>query len=193
MIAHIEIPDEETGFIIANTHFQAGGQDEIRYNQSLELVAALDNFVSSLGGSLSTSQLPIFAAGDFNTKELGDDGITRAIDYLQLVDTLEAKDLFREVNGGNATAFTTFGGRRLDYVFGLSVDYELIDAGIDDFVNKSEIRLSDHLGSYAVVDIPPGLNNKGTDFGRNSGGIDWKLSLSLFLSTMTLMHLGEVL
>jgi endonuclease/exonuclease/phosphatase family metal-dependent hydrolase len=154
LLAHIDLPTEGASMVIANTHFQAGGPDEVRMNQSLELVDALGEFLTSLGDDVDTSTLPVFAAGDFNTNEIdNNDGVTREPDYLQLIENLGATDLFRAVNDNVTKGYTTFGTRRLDYVFGLSGNYTLIEAGVDPFVNRTDLRLSDHLAAYATVDI----------------------------------------
>jgi len=163
MLAHIDLHDD-SGIVVANTHFQAGGPDEVRHAQSIELVDALGRFVESLENTTDISRIPIFAAGDFNTRELDDEyGTTKDGNYLRLLETLGAADLFRQANGEEAPALTTR-SRRLDYVFGLSGNYTLVGAGIDDFADTAAMRLSDHLGTYAIVDVPS-VSQPSTNYG----------------------------
>jgi endonuclease/exonuclease/phosphatase family metal-dependent hydrolase len=166
MVAHIEVLQDgmAANLIVLNTHLQAGGPDEIRYNQTLEAVHTLDLFVESLvnDGAIDSdeiSQTPIIAVGDFNTDERNDDELTLSENYVQLVETLgpNTQDLYRIVQGNGPLGYTIGNRSRLDYVFGVSGDYEVLDSNIDDFVetyDQTLERLSDHLGAYAKIDIP---------------------------------------
>lgn len=160
MMAHLEIPsgnDTKADLIVANTHLNAGGG--VQYAQTVEARTALNQFLETLKDKIDVSTVPVMAAGDFNTAEREDDQLTITADYVQMLDALgpETKDLYREIQGDEPLGLTT-SSRRIDFVFGISGDYTVLEADVDDFVQADpNMRLSDHLGAYAVIDIPANL------------------------------------
>lgn len=157
MMAHLEIPagDKKADLIIANTHLNSGGG--VQYAQTVEATNALNRFLDSLKDTLDISRVPVIAAGDFNTEEREDDQITQSEDYLRMLEALgpDTKDLFRQVQGSEPVGVTVNNLSRIDFVFGVSGDYTVVEADIDGFVEADpNVRLSDHLGSFAVIDIP---------------------------------------
>lgn len=159
MMAHLEIPagDKKADLIIANTHLNAGGG--VQYVQTVELTNALNQFLDSLKDTLDISRVPVIAAGDFNTEERDDDQRAQSEDYLRMLEVLgpDTKDLYRQVQGSEPLGLTT-SQNRIDFVFGVSGDYTVVEADVDAFVEADpNMRLSDHLGSFAVIDIPVDL------------------------------------
>jgi hypothetical protein len=65
--------------------------------------------------------------------------------------------LYRQVQGSEPLGLT-INRNRVDFVFGVSEDYTVVEADVDDFVEADpNMRLSDHVGSFAVIDIPVDL------------------------------------
>jgi endonuclease/exonuclease/phosphatase family metal-dependent hydrolase len=159
MMAHLEIPvgDKKADLIIANTHLNAGGG--VQYAQTVEATDALNRFLDSLKDTLDISRVPVIAAGDFNTDERDDNQTAQSEDYLRILEALgpDTKDLYRQVQGSEPLG-NTFSQSRIDFVFGVSGEYTVVQADVDAFVEADpDSRLSDHLGSFAVIDIPVDL------------------------------------
>eukprot|EP00980_Cylindrotheca_fusiformis_P000778 scaffold184_cov125-Cylindrotheca_fusiformis.AAC.13 len=157
VMAHLEIPtgnNTKADLIVANTHLNAGGG--VQYAQTVEAMTALDRFLDSLGGKVDLSTVPVIAAGDFNTDEREDDQVTITDEYKKMMEALgpESNDLYRTVNGNETLGLTT-DSSRIDFVFGISGNYTVIEADVDSFVTDDPDNiLSDHLAPYAVIDIP---------------------------------------
>lgn len=200
MTAHIKVPDDDGStrdLIVSNTHLNAGGPLEIRLNQAREMRSAVDRFLNNLKETegLDIDKVPVFGLGDFNTDEWNDELTEIQEDYKQLLDVLgpTTEDTFRTLYPPEVDVGLTTGGSRIDFVFGLSGEYEVVDAGVDRFVQTAnpEFRLSDHLGAHTTVKLEPLSLDEGSTSTTESSdagifGLCSMLSLSLMLSTLFL-------
>lgn len=147
--------------IVSNTHFNAGGPWEIRQNQAREMRSAVDRFLRKLKEreGLNVDKVPVFGLGDFNTDEWNDDFTGVQEEYEQLLGALglTTEDIFRTLYPRDVDLGLTTGSSRIDFVFGLSGEYQVVDAGVDRFVRTANpaFRLSDHLGAYAIINLEP--------------------------------------
>lgn len=162
MTAHIQVPDDDGSIrdlVVSNTHLNAGGPLEIRLNQAREMRSAVDRYLDQLKESegLDINKVPVFGAGDFNTDEWNDELTEVQEGYLQLLQVLgpSTNDIFRSLYPRDVDVGLTTSSSRIDFVLGLSGEYKIVDAGVDQFVRtaNSQMRLSDHLGAYATVKL----------------------------------------
>jgi len=194
MTAHIKVPDDDgsiSDLIVSNTHLNAAAPLELRLNQVREMRTSIDRYLHRLkeNEGLNIDEVPVFGVGDFNTGE------GRVEQYQQLLDVLgpNTTDIFRSLFSRDEDVGLTTSWSRIDYVFGLSGEYKVVDAGVDRFVETAnpELRLSDHLGSYATVKLEPLSADVevGTGSERSAAtGIVWwsTLTLSFILSSCIL-------
>jgi len=210
MTAHLKVPDDDGStfdLIVSNTHFNAGGPLELRLNQAREMRSAINRFLNELKESegLNIEKVPVFGAGDFNTGEWNNNLTAVQEDYQQLLDALgpTTEDIFRSLYPRDVDVGLTTNRSRIDYVFGLSGEYEVVGAGVDKFVETAnpQFRLSDHLGAHATIKLEkiPGdsigaVDDSGDAVDDSGGAVDdsgasasgwWStLSLSVILSML---------
>jgi len=205
MTAHIKVPDGSSttrDLIVSNTHLNAGGPLENRLNQVREMRSAIDRYLNKLEESegLDIEKVPVFGLGDFNTDEWNDDLTATQEDYQQLLDALgpTTQDIFRSLYPPDVDVGLTTGRGRIDYVFGLSGEYNVVGAGVDRFVQETDdpdFRLSDHLGAHATIKLVP-LSADEDSTSSSTGSSDASifglcsalLSLSILLSSLILLY-----
>lgn len=203
MTARIKVPDEngdDVDVVVSNTHFNAGGPLDIRLGQAGEMRSAVDRFLEALKANntnLNVEKIPVFGAGDFNTDEWNSDVTEVQDDYNQLLQALGSttNDIFRTLYPRDVDVGLTTNSSRIDYVFGLSGEYETVSAGVDRFVETAnpQFRLSDHLGAHITVKVEKTASTgggEGSDSEGNSNssasalGLLSSLSLALFFSSL---------
>jgi len=198
MTAHIKVPDDDGSvrdLIVSNTHLNAGGPLEVRLHQASEMRSAIDRYLNQLkeNEGLDIDKVPVFGAGDFNTDEWNNDLTEVTEGYQKLLDTLgpSTKDIFRSLYSRDVDVGLTTGSSRIDFVFGLSGEYKVVDAGVDRFVQTAnpELRLSDHLGAYATVKLESSSTDDESTARSQATCSGWWPTLSLsfvFLSSFIL-------
>jgi len=159
MTAHLKVPDDDGSMldlIVSNTHFNAGGEAEVRLNQAREMRSAIDRYLNELKETegLNIQKVPVFGVGDFNT---GEWDITRDFN-------------FSDFNNTGQLNFT--GG------------FNTFDAS--QWINNSTViredyqRLLDVLGSTTAEDIFRSLYPRDVDTGLTTSWnrIDYVFGLS---------------